>query len=137
MSNNKIIVRQYFNEDAKLQVVSSILEHEENEFIYQWLEEDREIKCYFIEENNIIKSFALLRKCDFDPFNEHTNPYLLNYIHTFPEFRHKKYAFKLLQFIKKKTNEHITAVCNCEASEKLFTKAKFKRHNNTSLYRYP
>jgi hypothetical protein len=135
--SNKVIIRQFFDDDAKLQVLGSILKHEENEFIYQWLEEDRPIKCYFVEENNIIKAFGLLRKCDFDHANEHSNPYLLNYIHTFPEYRNQKYAYKLLLFLRKKTNEQITAICNSDASENLFQKAKYKKWGVNSIYRFP
>ena len=134
---NKIVVRQYFNDEAKTKVLNLLKNQDVNMFVYQWLEEDDFVKCYFIEENDTVKCFSLLRKCDYDNYFQHTNPYVLNYIYTFPEYRNNKYAYKLLLFIRKKTNEHITAFCDNEISESLFTKAKFKKMNDTSTYRYP
>ena len=88
-----------------------------------------------------IKSFALMHEEDDDPFNLHTSPYVLDYIHTFKKKRRKGYALELINHIR--LREQITTFCSTESSKKLFIKAKYKFYGhdtitgNTQIYRYP
>ena len=110
----------------------------EDMYIKQWLSEENNVKCYIYYSNNLVVSFTLLSKMEFDPLKKHNNPYTLNYIYTFEDHRRKNYALKLLEHIKK--NENCSAFCNNTYSEKLFEKAKYILYKNISeiaLYRYP
>lgn len=88
--------------------------------VTQWDNESSVCKYYSIKENHKLISFALLSKNDFDPLNEHTNPYTLYYIYTFPLYRHKGYALTLLETMKVK--EELTAFSECD---ELFSKAGY------------
>lgn len=96
---------------------------ESNIFINSWLNEDVRTKCYLICTNNIVKNIALLSKLDFDPENQYTIPYTLNYIYTFPEYRNKGLAYKMLRYIKNR--EQLTAFVDDEQSN-LFNSAGYK-----------
>lgn len=91
--------------------------------IKAWLNERNNVKCFILYENEIIKSFALLHKCDYDSLNTHNNPYVLDIIYTFIPYRRNKLAYKLLLHMKNANN--ITAFCNNDASFMLFQKAEY------------
>ena len=91
--------------------------------IEQWLNETSCVKCFVLCENKTIKSFALLHKCDYDPFNIHDKPYTLDFIYTFAQYRQQNFAYKLLLYIK--NTNCVTAFCNNEKSVGLFKKAGY------------
>jgi hypothetical protein len=88
--------------------------------VSQWYDDPHKCKYYKIKENHKIVSFALLSKNDFDPLKQHTLPYTLNYIYTFPEYRHKGYALCILETIK--YHDEVTAFSECAD---LFKKAGY------------
>ena len=107
--------------------------------ILGWLGEDN-VKCFLIQTDKSIMSFALLHKCDFDPLKTHTNPHVLDFVYTFPEYRRNGLAHKLLLHVKETNN--ITAFCNNDKSELLFKKAGYILTNydvpcNLPTFRYP
>lgn len=109
-----------------------------------WLREPRNVKCYALcdKETNNVKCIILLSKCDDDPYNPHTTPYILDFIYTFRQYRRQKNALKMLLYIKSK--EQITAFCSNIESENLFKKAKYIKTGMYEpivkllpVYRYP
>lgn len=94
-----------------------------NMHIERWLDETNNVKCFILYENEIIKTFALLSKCDYDPLNTHDNPYILDFIYTFISYRRNKLAYKLLLYMKNTNN--ITAFCSNDESFMLFQKAEY------------
>ena len=105
-------------------------------FLCDWLSFEKDIICYTICEQNIIKHIVFLSKIDFDPFGKHSNPYLINYIYTFPEYRRFGYASKMLSYIKSKNET--TAICNGDKSIDLFKKSGFKNFDEIKqIYRFP
>lgn len=76
-------------------------------YIERWLSETNDVKCFILYENKVIKTFALLSKCDYCPFNTHFKPHVLEFIYTFIPYRRNGLAYMLLSYMKK-TNE-ITA----------------------------
>ena len=119
---------------------SPIDEYKVKRAVNKWCDENN-IKIYFIKKKDKIKSFALMHEEDDDPFNLHTSPYVLDYIHTFKKKRRKGYALELINHIR--LREQITTFCSTESSKKLFIKAKYKFYGhdtitgNTQIYRYP
>jgi len=93
------------------------------DLITGWLNEKNNVKCFMLYEDNIIKGFALLSKCNYDPLNVHNNPYVLNLIYTFQQYRRNNVAYALLTHIK--LTNCITAFCSNEASINLFRKAEY------------
>jgi GNAT superfamily N-acetyltransferase len=92
--------------------------------IHSWaLEVNKKIR-YYIDKDNNIKAFILLHLTDYDPLGYHTNPHVLDYIYTYPEYRKKGYAVGLIQYI---VNEKLecTAFCDNNASVKLFEECGF------------
>jgi hypothetical protein len=141
-------VKVYSNQSAK-KYISKLLKNKiilEPEFynsihINRWLEEQRDVKLYCLCETNNVITVILLSKCDFDPYNKHKTPYLLDYIYTFLEYRRNQFAYKLLLYLKKK--EQITAFCSNDSSELLFKKAEYvfsgydKIMNTLPIFRFP
>lgn len=95
----------------------------DKQIIERWLAETNNVKCFILYENETIKTFALLSKCDYDPLNTHTNPYILDFIYTFIPYRRNKLAYKLLLHMKICT--HITAFSSNDESFMLFQKAEY------------
>lgn len=91
--------------------------------IKRWLDETNNVKCFILYENEIIKTFALLSKCEYDPFGTHDNPYILDFIYTFIPYRRNKLSYKLLLHMKNTNN--ITAFCSNDESFMLFQKAEY------------
>jgi hypothetical protein len=84
--------------------------------------------CFTLSIDDIICSFAILNKMDFDPNKYHNNPYMLHLIFTFPKFRRQNHAFQLINYILE-NNYQITSFPDSPESEKLFRKLKFKEFN--------
>ena len=84
-------------------------------------------------DKNETKSFMLLHKLDFDPLGEHTEPHMIVYMYTFPEYRRKGFVNELLQYVKQ--NLETTAAINGEISDRVFNTAGFK--NRGIIKRYP
>lgn len=108
--------------------------------ISTWADEKQlETRCFTFSIDSKIRSFVLLRKCEFDPFSYHSSPYIIYFIYTYPQYRNKKYASKLLRFIK--NNFQTTAFCSNVYSENLFKSVGFKLQKNDDMpiptYRYP
>lgn len=108
--------------------------------IKAWLNETNNVKCFILYENEIIKSFALLHKCDYNPLNTHKNLYILDFIYTFIPYRRNNMAYKLLLHIKNANN--IIAFCSNDASFMLFQKAEYvltegESIGPTPMFRYP
>ena len=107
--------------------------------IERWLTETNNVKCFILYENEVIKTFELLSKCDYDPLNTHTNPYILDFIYTFIPFRRTKLAYKLLLYMKNANN--ITAFCSNDESFMLFQKAEYVLtkcdESQIPTFRYP
>ena len=141
------------NDKAKKKIKSLLKRIENEDIIYtscidlniirEWtLINDCNVKCYILSENEIEKSFILLRDCEFDPLkeltNEHTKPKLISYIYTFSDYRRNNLAYKLLLHVKK--YDETTAFCSSDKSIKLFEKADFKLldcDRQLPAHRYP
>jgi hypothetical protein len=67
----------------------------DNVFVQEWLEQDIDTKLYLLSEDDNIRSFVLLTKMKKDPLKTHVNPYYLNYIYTFENYRRRGYAYNL------------------------------------------
>lgn len=107
-------------------------------FVDRWLEETRSVKCYLLVDEKKLFSIALLSKMDFDPENIHSEPFMLEYIYTFPEYRRQHFAYNILSYLKKK--EQMSACCTNKESGKLFETAEFSFAGYcgpTEIYRYP
>jgi len=120
---NLIKLMEYSNDKA-IETIKNIVNDvtDDIKYINQWFE-DKKVKCYILEEDNKVKSFVLLSKMDFDPMNKYNNPYTLNYIYTFPDYRRKNFAYILLCNIRKK--EQLTAFTSTDISDKLFEKSNY------------
>lgn len=92
-------------------------------YIDRWLVCDESVKCYILYENDIAKSFIILSKMDYDPIGDHINPYMLDFIYTFPQYRREGYAYRLLAHIK--TREELSVYTDNDDSNNLFKKADF------------
>ena len=55
-----------------------------------------------------VVSFALLHKTDYDPYRKHKNPYVLDYIYTYTNYRNMGHAQSLINKIKTKARIHST-----------------------------
>lgn len=141
-------IKLFTNQNAKnymIKVIKIKMKTElEPEFFINaknWLDEINEVKCYALCNCDKIVTLILLSKCNFDPYEQHEVPFTLNYIYTFPEFRRKNFACKMLLYVKKK--EQMTAYCSNEESENLFKKAEFVFSGNDLMmnvlpvYRFP
>ena len=138
-------IKTYTNKNAK-KIIKKIINTQSGQlleqslmFLCHWLSLKKEVICYTICEQDIIKCIILLSKCDFDPFKKYLNPYLIDYIYTFPDHRRLGYANKILEYVK--TKKEMSAICNGEKSEELFKKSGFlnfgANSNNLQIYRFP
>jgi hypothetical protein len=135
----KMDIKLLINKKAKKTIKNITVDNEYKLFINRWLSETRTVKCYILYENNKIKTFALLSKMDYDPINTHSNPYILDFIYTFKQYRRNMLAYKLLIHIK--NIEEITAFCSNDNSIMLFQKAEYKlteyEQSYIPVFRYP
>ena len=127
------------NNKSKKKIKSIIEKIDDNnkKYIKLWLDETNNVKSFILYENKTIKTFALLHKLDFDPLNKHENPYILDFIYTFKQYRRNNLAYKLLLNMKDKNN--ITAFCNNNESSMLFKKAGYVEYDIFPIptFRYP
>ncbi len=141
-----MIIVKYKMEKPKLLIlnkakkkIKSLLTRLENDgissndmlIVKQWINEDYNVKCYIITQNEIVKSFVLLHNCDYDQIGEfsdsekkHTKSKIIDFIYTFSDYRRNNLAYKLLLHVKK--YDETTAFCSSENSMELFEKADFK-----------
>lgn len=97
-------------------------------FINCWFNEIRGVKCYVLLDNDSIKTIILISKMDYDPQQRHENPFNLNLIYTFPNYRKKNYAYNMLMYLKDR--EQITAFTDSIEGEYLFKKANFIQYKD-------
>lgn len=111
-------------------------------YVIEWLKEEN-VKLYLLYNDSleIVKSFILLSRMKHDPLKSHKNPYYLNYIYTFEEFRRKGHAYFLATEVK--NVENITVFCVDDMTQNLFKKAGYifksvdPLYNALPIYRYP
>jgi len=131
-----MVIKIYLNNNAKNHIkkmYTQLLSDADNcMYIDQWLNEPGDVKCYEYN-NDVVKNIILISKCDYDPLNIHSDPYILNYIYTFTNYRRKNIAYNMLLYLKNK--EQLTVFCDSYKSEQLFEKAGFTI--STNCYRYP
>ena len=94
-------------------------------YIKSWLNESK-AKCFIISENELIKAFVLLHKCDYDPLNIHDKLHLIDLIYTFPPYRRNNLACALLLYIKERNNTH--SALKSDELIPLFEKAGYVRY---------
>ena len=122
-------VKIFINQKAKNQIKQLIRNksgsEEFNDFINIWLDHQTHVKCYILYEKSNITNICLLHKCDSDPLKQHSNPHVLDYLHTFAEYRRNNFAYNMLSYVK--SRDHITAFVNNDnyESERLFKKAGY------------
>lgn len=106
-------------------------------YINRWLQETRTVKCYYLDNEDKIVNIVLLSKMDYDPLQIHTNPYVLDYIYTFKEFRNQKNASKMIEYLKDR--DQLTVFCDSVESENLFKNKQFLcvPYEQQVLFRYP
>lgn len=127
------------NESSKLFISDNEL-LKEDIFVIEWLTEEN-VKSYILYDEDIIKSFVLLRLLDRDPLKSHKKPYYLHYIYTFEEYRRKNFAYELLIDIKK--HDEVTVFCTDDIVQNLFKKAGYiftsldPLYKSLPIYRYP
>lgn len=109
-------------------------------YITQWLEQ-KFVKLVLLYDLDTLKTFVLLTKMNKDPLKIHENPYNLEYIYTFDNYRRQGFAYNTILELKK--NHNITAFCTDNISEELFKKAKYiflsydPLYNALPIYRFP
>jgi hypothetical protein len=112
----------------------------EDVFVAEWLTEEN-VKSYILYDEDIVKSFVLLRLLHRDPLKSHKNPYYLHYVYTFEEYRRKNFAYELLMDIKK--HDEVTVFCTDDIVQNLFKKAGYifssldPLYKSLPIYRYP
>jgi len=133
-------IKLLINAKAKNAIKQLMPKNENISYISSWMEEDA-VKCFLLyNDYNTCVSFALLHKCDHDPFNSHDRPQVFDFIYTFAQHRNKNYACKLLTHIKN-NNNNVTAFCNNDISSHIFQKCGYILtacpENPCEIYRYP
>ena len=93
-------------------------------FLFQWVREKHVVMYLKLNADNIVVSFALLHKTDYDPYRKHKNPYVLDYIYTYTNYRNMGHAQSLINKIKQK--HEFTALCSSDLSSLVFHKCKLK-----------
>lgn len=120
-------------------LIKTIDDYFHRQLVLQWLDESNTVKVLLISKNKIIRSFALLHKCDHDPLNGHVDPYVLDFIYTFHAHRCNKFALKLITYAKQ--HAQITAFCSSDIACSLFQSAGYNltRYDEMPIpmYRYP
>ena len=98
----------------------------EEEYLHQFLNERNKnslLGC--IDTDNKLKAFALVHLTDCDPLGEQSDPYVIDYIYTYPKFRRRGVASSLIDIIIKNRKYECTAFCNSDNSINLFKKCGF------------
>ena len=99
----------------------------QKEFLYQFLNERNKksvVGCITADDN--LKAFALVHITDYDPFGEQKEPYVIDYIYTYPKFRRTGVASSLLDIIINIRKYECTSFCNNDISINLFKNSGFK-----------
>jgi GNAT superfamily N-acetyltransferase len=73
--------------------------------------------------------FALLRRCEIDTFDQHTDPWIIMLIYTMPSYRRKRIALHLLEAVRRNGHQELTALCINTEGRALFDRASFTRLN--------
>jgi len=105
------------------------------EYIHQWLQETNKktlLSC--VDSNDNINAFILFHLTDSDPLREHTKPYVIDYIYTYPEYRRRGLAKSLIDKITKERKYECTAFCDNDNSIKLFEKCGFMNFGGIMRY---
>jgi len=105
------------------------------EYIHQWLQETNKktlLSC--VDSNDNITAFKIFHLTDFDPLREHTKPYVIDYIYTYPEYRRRGLAKSLIDKITKERKYECTAFCDNDNSIKLFEKCGFMNFGGIMRY---
>lgn len=90
----------------------------ETSLIFRWVREDEPVMFLKLHSNNDVASFALLHKTDYDPYEKHKVPYVLDYIYTYEKYRNKGHAQSLINRIKQQYE--FTAFCSSDLSRHVF-----------------
>jgi GNAT superfamily N-acetyltransferase len=75
-------------------------------------------------ETNELIAFAVHHKVDFDPYNNHTTPFCLDFIYTFKKYRKQGFGLALLKFFIQYKIE-LTAFITDKLKQKFFKKGGF------------
>ena len=94
----------------------------ESSYLRQWACE-KNVVCAYLESADEIVSFCILHKLDFDPYGVQANPYLIDFIYTFPHHRGHHYAPCLL--IEMTPKFETTAFLSNERSYDAFMRATY------------
>ena len=98
-------------------------------FLFQWVREKHVVMYLKLNADDDVVSFALLHKTDYDPYRKHKNPYVLDYIYTYKNYRNMGHAQSLINKIKQ--NHEFTALCSSDLSSLVFQKCKLKEMRAT------
>jgi GNAT superfamily N-acetyltransferase len=89
-------------------------------YLFQWVKEKQPLMVLKLNDKNDVVGFAVLHGVKFDPLRKHINPFVMDYIYTYENYRNMGYAKSLINAIKEKYQ--FTAFCNSELSELVFRK---------------
>ena len=98
-------------------------------FLFQWVKETKVVMYLKLNAENDVVSFALLHKTDRDPYRKHKNPYVLDYIYTYTNYRNMGHAQSLINKIKEKYE--FTALCTSDLPSMVFHKCNLKEMRET------
>ena len=98
-------------------------------FLFQWVKEKHVVMYLKLNAENDVVSFALLHETDYDPYRTHKNPYVLDYIYTYTNYRNMGHAQSLINKIKQK--HEFTALCSSDLSSLVFHRCKLKEMRAT------
>lgn len=137
---DKMELKLFINSKAKSLIRKIYKEIDSSQIMHidRWLNETRTVKCYALFLDSNMVSFALLSKCDYDPFKTHSNPFILDFIYTFELHRRNGYMKHIILRIKE--TENVSAFCSNEISENLMKSNGFNylgEYNSCELYRFP
>ena len=93
-------------------------------FLFQWVKEKHVVMHLKLNADDDVVSFALLHKTDRDPYRKHKNPYVLDYIYTYTNYRNMGHAQSLINKIKQK--HEFKALCSSDLSSLVFHKCNLK-----------
>jgi GNAT superfamily N-acetyltransferase len=110
----------------------------ENSMINEWINADETYFYAILNKYGYIISFVLLSTSDFDPLDIHNDIKFIHYIHTFPNYRRKGYASKLIKKIQYDNNFY--TFCETKESKLLFINnncLQVRNYMGIYLFRYP
>ena len=86
--------------------------------LFRWVREDETIMFVKLHSNDDVASFAILHKVDYDPYEKHKVPHVLDYIYTYEQYRNKGHAQSLIN--RRKQQYEFTAFCSSDLSRHVF-----------------